>query len=70
MYVYDKDLFKAKYQFLIKKTKSPGLKHFIHYKAFVEYSNDMDGIYKTNEEYHPNEKRKLLIVFDDMISDC
>ena len=29
----------------------------------------MDGIYKNIEEYNPNKKRKILIVFDEMISD-
>ena len=29
----------------------------------------MDGIYKNIEEYNPNKKRKILIVFDDMITD-
>ena len=29
----------------------------------------MDGINKNNEEYNPNEKRKIWIVFDDMIAD-
>ena len=38
-------------------------------KAFIEYSNDMDDIYKNIEEYNPSKKRKILIVFDDMIAD-
>ena len=29
----------------------------------------MDDIYKNIEEYNPNTKRKILIVFDDMIAD-
>ena len=29
----------------------------------------MDDIYKNIEEYNPNKERKLLIVFDDMITD-
>ena len=29
----------------------------------------MDGIYKNIEEYNPNKKCKVLIVFDDMIAD-
>ena len=29
----------------------------------------MDEIYKNIEEYNQNEKRKILIVFDDMIAD-
>ena len=29
----------------------------------------MDNIYKEIEEYNPNEKPKILIVFDDVIAD-
>ena len=29
----------------------------------------MDDIYKNVEEYNPNKKRKMLIIFDDMIAD-
>ena len=29
----------------------------------------MDNIYKNIEAYNPNKKRKILIVFDDMIAD-
>ena len=39
------------------------------YKVFIECSNDLDDIYKNIEEYSPNKKRKVLIVFDNMISD-
>ena len=46
-----------------------GLKHLIEWKAFVEYSNDMDDSYQNIEEYNPNKKRTILIVFDDMIAD-
>ena len=35
----------------------------------MEYSNDMDDIYKNIEEYNPNKKHKTLIVFDDLIAD-
>ena len=35
----------------------------------IEYSTDMDDIYNNIEEYIPNEKRKILIVFNDMIAD-
>ena len=38
-------------------------------KTFIEYSNDMDDIYKNIDEYNPNKKRKILIVFDDVIAD-
>ena len=35
----------------------------------MEYSNDIDDIYKNIEEYNPNKKRKILIVFDDIVAD-
>ena len=44
-------------------------KHFNGSKAFVEYSNNMDDIYKNIEEYNPNKKREILIIFNDMIAD-
>ena len=46
IYLYAKDLYKTKYQFLINKRESTGLKHFHYLKAFIEYSNDMQDIYK------------------------
>ena len=46
-----------------------GLKHLNDAKAFVEYLNDMDDIYKSIRQSNPNKKRKILIVFDDMIAD-
>ena len=38
-------------------------------KAFIEYLNYMQDVYKNIEEYNPGKKRKVLIVFDDMIAD-
>ena len=29
----------------------------------------MNNIYENNEDYNPNKKRKILIVFEDMIAD-
>ena len=29
----------------------------------------MDDIYKNIEDYDPNNKRKILIIFDDMVAD-
>ena len=69
IYLNAKDPYKAKYQFLINKQESARLKHLNDSKAFIEYSNDMENIYKNIEEYNPNKKSKILIVFDDMIAD-
>ena len=35
----------------------------------MEYSNDMDDIYKNLEDYSLNKKQKILIASDDMIAD-
>ena len=35
----------------------------------MEYSNDMQDVYENIEDYNPIKKRKILIVFDDMIAD-
>ena len=64
-----KDLYESKYQFLINKQESRGLKHLNYSKVFIKCSNDMDDIYKNIEKKKPNKKRKILIVFDDMIPD-
>ena len=68
-YLYVKYLHEAKYQLLINRTESTELKYLNDSKAFIEYSSDMDDIYKNIERCNPNRKRKILIVFDDMISD-
>ena len=67
--MYAKDPYEAKYQFLINKRESTGLKHFNDPKAFIEYSNDMQDVYKNNAEYNVHKERQILIVFDDMIAD-
>ena len=44
IYLYAKDPYEEKYQFLINKRKSTGLKHFSDPKAFIEYPNDMHNV--------------------------
>ena len=68
-YLNAKDPYKAKYQSLLNKREGTRLKHLNDSKAFIEYANDIDDIYKTIQECNPNKKRKMLIVFDDMIAD-
>ena len=69
IYLYAKDPYEAKYQYLINKREKVGLDHLKDPKAFMEYSNDMKNVYKNIENYKPEKKRKILIVFDDMIPD-
>ena len=69
IYLYAKDLYEKKYQYLINKREKVGLNHFNDSKVFMEYSNDMQDVYENIEDYNPIKKRKILIVFDDMIAD-
>ena len=46
IYLYTKDLYEAKYQYLISKREDVGIDHFNDPKAFIEYSNDMHDVYK------------------------
>ena len=69
IYLYAKDPSEAKYQFLINKRENKGLKHFNDPKAFSEYSNDMQDVYKNIEKHNIGIKRKILLVFDDVITD-
>ena len=60
---------RIKYHFLINKWESTGLKYLNDSKAFMEYSNYMDDIYKNHEDYNLNKKQKILIASDNMIAD-
>ena len=69
IYLYAKDLSEPKYEFLIKKRKDAGIKHLNDSKAFIECSNTMSDVYENINDYNSSRKRKILIVFDDMIAD-
>ena len=67
--MYAKHSYETKYQFLINKRESIGVKHFHDPNAFIEYSNDMQDVCKNIDEYNADKERKILIVFDDTIAD-
>ena len=69
IYLSAKDLYEAKYQYLIKKREGIGIDHFSDPKAFIENSNNMRDVHKDIDEYNPDKENKILIVFDDMIAD-
>ena len=66
-YLYAKHLSKPKYEFLNKKREDA--EHFNDSNAFIECSNTMDDVYENINDYNSSRKRKILIVFDDMIPD-
>ena len=69
IYLYAKYPYEDKYQLLIEKRESIGLKHFNDPKAFIEYSNDMYDVYKNINDFNPDKENKILIIFGDMIAD-
>ena len=64
-----KDLSEPKYQFLIEKRMNAGIKKYNDPSAFIEYSNTTDDVFSNIDDHNPKRKRKILIVFDDMIVD-
>ena len=69
IYLYTKDPYESKYQYLINPKEGVGINHFNNPNAFIEYSNDMHVVYKNIDDYNPDKENKILIVFDDMIAD-
>ena len=66
---YAKGEYGAKCQQLINKRENTRLKPLDDSKAFIQYPNDMDDIYKNIEEQNPNEKHKILNLSYDMVVD-
>ena len=68
IYLYAKDLEEPKYRLLIDKIEKAGINFNNNPNAFIEYSNSIDDISSDIEDYNKKRKRKILIIFDDMIS--
>ena len=69
IYLYAKDPYEDKYRYLISKRERVSINHLNDPKTFIEYSNDMNDVYKNIDNYNPNKENKILKVFDDMIAD-
>ena len=69
IYLFAKDPYEAKYQYLPTKREGVGIDHFTNPKAFSEYSSDMHDVYKNINYYNPDKENKILIVFGDKIAD-
>ena len=68
IYLYVKDLEEPKYKLLISKTEQSGINFNDDPTVFIEYSNSIDDIFPQIENYNKKRKRKVLIIFDEMIS--
>ena len=69
IYLYVKDPYEPKYQYLIDKRQKVGQKYLDDINAFIEYNSDINSIYQDINQYNPDKSRKVLIVFDDMIAE-
>ena len=69
IYLYERDLSEPKYEYSIKKREDVGIKHVSNQNTFINCSNTIDDVYEKIHDYNPSRKRKILIVFDDMIED-
>ena len=69
IYLYAKDTYEKKYQYLINKREQAGIKNLNDPQAFIEYSSDMNDVLEDINNYNKNRDKKALIIFDDMIAD-
>ena len=68
IYLYAKDLEEPKYKLLIDKREKVGINFNNDLYAFIEFSNSMDDILSNIENYNKKRKRKIHMIFDDIIS--
>ena len=69
IYLYVKDPFKSKYQLFIDGKEKVEIKNLENTKAFIDYLETIDDVYENVEDYNPAKKRRVLIVFEDLITD-
>ena len=50
IYLHAKDPYETKYQYLSNNHEKVGLKHYDDPKDFIQYSNDMQDVYKNIEK--------------------
>ena len=53
---------------LISKTEQAGINFNNDLTAFIEHSNSVDDILSNIEDYNKKRRKKVLIIFYDMIS--
>ena len=69
IYLYVKNPFKSKYHLLINEKEKVGIKKLKYPKVFIDYWQTVDDAHQNLENYNLRKKRRVLIVFDDMITD-
>ena len=54
---------------LINERERVGTETLKNPKVIIDYSQTIDDVYENLEDYNTTKKRRVLIVFDDMIAD-
>ena len=54
---------------LINGREKVGIENSKNPEAFIDHSQAIDDVYENLEDYNPTKKRRVLIVFHDIISD-
>ena len=58
IYLYAKDLSEPKYEYLINKREQVGIKILQNAEVFIEYSDDMNDVFKNINDYNKNVTKK------------
>ena len=69
IYLFVKVPFESKYQLLINGRENVGTENLKNAKAFIDYSQTIDDVYENLKDHNPTKKKRVLIVFDDVIAD-
>ena len=54
--------------YLLMEDKKQEVINQKYQEALIDYSQTIDGIYENLKDYNPTKKRRVLIVFDDVIA--
>ena len=69
IYLYVKDQFQSKYQLLINGREKIGIETLKNPKAFIDYSQTSDDVCENLEDHNQTKKRRVSMVFNEMIAD-
>ena len=58
IYLYARDLSEPKYEYLIKKREDAGIKNLDNPNTFIVFSNAMDDVYESMNNYNPKRNKK------------
>ena len=58
IYLYARDLSEPKYEYLIKKREDAGIKNLDNPNTFIVFSNAMDDVYESINNYNPKRNKK------------